>query len=168
VVVATSPGGAWSRLERGELRLEEFYPAFDADCAAAGRAISARALMALVAAATEPRPVMLEAIRRLRDAGLKVGAVTNNWIVEDGGTGVLRDRFDAFVESAVVGIRKPEPAIFHLACGELGIAPAEAVFLDDIGTNLKAARALGMATIKVVEPEAALDELGGLLGLALR
>src|SRR2546426_8837210 len=64
VVVATGPAGAWSRLERGELTLEAFYPAFERDCATAGCSIAARALMASVAAATVPRPAMLEAIRR--------------------------------------------------------------------------------------------------------
>lgn len=168
VVAATAPTGAWARLERGELGLEEFYPAFEADCLRAGGRVSATALMVRVAAAVEPRPAMLEAIRRLRAAGVKVGAITNTWVAEDGGAGPLRPYFDVFIESAVVGLRKPDPEIFHLACARLAIAPAEAVFLDDIGTNLKAARALGMTTIKVADPDAALEELAGTLGVALR
>ena len=168
IVVATGASGAWSRLERGELRMEAFYPAFDDDCAGAGCRISARDLMLRVAAVTEPRPAMLEAIGRIRAHGIAVGAVTNNWITEDGGTGVLRPHFDAFIESAVVGLRKPDPRIFELACRELAIEPAHAVFLDDIGSNLKTARALGMTTIKVGEPERALDELAALLGFPLR
>ncbi len=167
VVVATAPTGAWSQLERGELTLEEFYPAFDAECAAAGGAIAARELMREVAAAVAPRPAMLEAIRRIRARGLRVGAITNNWVAEDGGTGLLRPHFDAFVESAATGIRKPDPRIFHLACEELRVAPGDAVFLDDIGSNLKAARALGMTTIKVDTPEAALAQLQALLGFPL-
>src|SRR5207244_88224 len=82
VVVATGHLGAWSRLERGELTLEEFYPAFERDCEAAGRRIAARALMGLVAAATVPRPAMLEAIRRIRAHGLLAAALTNNWTAE--------------------------------------------------------------------------------------
>ncbi len=168
VVVDTAPNGGWSRLERGELTLEEFYPVFDGDCAAAGVAISARALMALVAQVIAPRPAMIEAIRRIRARGLLAGAITNNWVAEDGGTHVLRPHFDAFIESAVVGVRKPDPRIFHLACDQLGIAPADAVFLDDIGSNLKAARALGMTTIKVDHPDTALTELQTVLGFSLR
>jgi len=168
VVVRTGPDGAWSRLERGELTLDAFYPAFEADCSAAGAHISAREMMTRVAVATAPRPAMLEAIRRIRAAGMLAGAITNNWITEDQGAGVLRDHFDAFVESAVVGIRKPDPRIYHLACEQLGVVPAEAVFLDDIGGNLKAARELGMTTIRVAVPDAALAELEALLGLALR
>ena len=167
VVVATGHAGAWSRLERGELKLEDFYPAFERDCEAAGRCISARALMELVAAATVPRPAMLEAIRRIRAHGLAAAALTNNWITEDEGTGALRPHFDVFVESAALGLRKPDPRIFQHACDQLQVAPAAAVFLDDIGANLKAARALGMTTIKVLNPAAALAELEGLLGFTL-
>src|SRR5437773_3563828 len=168
VVVATGAAGAWSRLERGELTLEACYPAFERDCAAAGHAIDARAMMARVAEVTVPRPAMLEAIRRIRARGLLVAAVTNNWITEDEGTGVLRSHFDAFVESAVAGVRKPDPRIYELACAELRIEPPEAVMLDDIGANLKTARALGMATIRVGDPDAALGKLGELLGFPLR
>ena len=168
IVVATGPGGAWSRLERGELTLDSFYPAFEADCDAHGCRISARTMMGLVAESTLPRPAMLEAIRRIRAAGLLAAAVTNNWVTEDEGMGMLRPFFDVYVESAVVGIRKPDPRIFHLACDKLGVTPPEVVFLDDIGSNLKSARELGMTTIKVVDPDTALAELESVLGLALR
>jgi putative hydrolase of the HAD superfamily len=168
VVVTSGPTGAWSRLERGELGLEEFYPRFEADCAAAGIAIDAREMMRRVAEIAVPRPAMLEAIRRLRAAGRKVAALTNNWVTDDGGSELLRPHFDVFIESAVVGLRKPDPRIYRLACSELGVTPPEAVFLDDIGSNLKAARALGMTTIKVDEPDAALAELERLVGVTLR
>jgi epoxide hydrolase-like predicted phosphatase len=167
VVVTTAPGGAWSRLERGELTLEEFYPEFEEDCADAGWRLSARALMNCVGAATVPRPQMLAAISRIRAAGLQAAALTNNWIAEEPGTQLLRPHFDVFVESAVVGLRKPDPRIFELTCEQLRVTPTEAVFLDDIGSNLKAARALGMATIKVADPDAALGELEALLGVRL-
>ena len=168
VVVGTGPAGAWSRLERGELELEAFFPAFERDCAAAGCTIDARVLMLRVAAATAPRPAMLEAIRCIRARGLAAAALTNNWLTDDGRDDTLRALFDVYVESAVEGLRKPDPRIFELACTRLGIGPTEAVFLDDIGANLKAARALGMTTIKVVEPYAALAELEAVLGFALR
>ncbi len=167
VVVDTAPVGAWSRLERGELTMEEFYPAFDADCAAAGVVISARALMQRVAQSVAPRPAMLNAIRVIRARGLLAAAITNNWVAEDGGTSVLRPHFDVFIESAAVGIRKPDPRIFHLACDELEVTPQESIFLDDIGLNLKAARALGMTTIKVDDPDSALAALSTTLGFPL-
>jgi putative hydrolase of the HAD superfamily len=168
VVVSAGASGAWSRLERGELRLTAFYEAFDRDCERAGRRISAEALMGLVARSTVPRPAMIDAIARIRARGLLAAAVTNNWITEDEGTGALRPHFDAFIESAVTGVRKPDPRIFEIACTELGIEPAEAVLLDDIGANLKTARTMGMTTIKVADPDAALAELESVLRFALR
>jgi putative hydrolase of the HAD superfamily len=169
LVEATGPRGAWARLERGELRLDAFYPVFEAECAAAGVALDARALMETVSAATVPRPVMLDAITRIRGTGRRVGALTNNWVVDEieTGMGALRHRFDVFVESAVEGLRKPDPRIYDLACDRLGVAPRETAFLDDIGRNLKPARALGMTTIKVDDPDAALRELAAVLGIPL-
>jgi putative hydrolase of the HAD superfamily len=166
-VVSSGPTGAWSRLERGELDLEAFYPLFEADCAGRGITLDAREMMRRVAEIAQPRPAMLEAVRRLRAAGLKVAALTNNWATEDGAAGLLRPLFDVVIESAVVGLRKPDPRIYELACRELDVPPADAVFLDDIGGNLKAARALGMTTIKVDDPDAALAELERVVGIAL-
>jgi epoxide hydrolase-like predicted phosphatase len=170
VVVESGASGAWARLERGELRLAEFYAAFERDCAEAGEHLSAESMMERIAAASAPRPVMLEAVRRVRGSGRKAAALTNNWAVEGdaGATGALRSHFDVFVESSALGLRKPDPRIYRHTCAELEVEPAEAVFLDDIGRNLKAARALGMATIRVEDAESALAELEGLLGLPLR
>jgi putative hydrolase of the HAD superfamily len=75
--------------------------------------------------------------------------------------------FDHVVESSVVGVRKPEPAFYRKALAIIGIGAAEAVFLDDLGINLKPARVMGMTTIKVVDPDLALGELGRLLGVDL-
>ncbi|MBW2313835.1 MAG: HAD family phosphatase [Deltaproteobacteria bacterium] len=170
VVVDSGPGGAWSRLERGELSMEAFFPAFEADCETRGHTLSAADMMGRMHAATAPRPAMLEAVRRIRERSLFATALTNNWASEDdgGGTGsVLRPHFDFFVESSVVGLRKPDPRIYHHACELTGVTPDEAIFLDDIGANLKPARALGMTTIKVDDPGAALAELANVLGFAL-
>jgi len=168
VVVDSGDGGAWSRLERGELTLEAFLAPFEADCRACGVAVDGARMMAYIAKAGVPRPQMLEAIRRIRGRGLRVAALTNNWVREGARAGHrLREHFDAFVESAMVGLRKPDPRIYELVCRELGVAPAQAAFLDDIGRNLKTARALGMTTIKVEDPVAALRQLGAILGLDL-
>ena len=171
VVAAAGESGAWARLERGELTVATFCPPFEADCRAHGLTVDAAALMAAIAAAGRPRPAMLEAIRRLRARGVRVGALTNNWRREGPDDDViphaLRAHFDAFVESRAVGLRKPDPRIYVLACRELGVEPARTAFLDDIGANLKPARALGMTTIKVDEPTTALRELGALVGIEL-
>lgn len=175
MVIANGTLGAWHRLERGEVPLgEQFFAALDRELERAGLPLRALELMARVARAGQPRPEMLGAIDRLRAAGLLVAALTNNWAREgiddddeDALHPDLRDRFHHVVESRRVGLRKPDPAIYELACRLIGIMPAEAVFLDDIGTNLKSARALGMTTIKVDEPRAALRELELVVGLPL-
>jgi len=169
VVVDTAPDGAWSRLERGELSLEAFYAAFESDCAAAGHELSAQKMMARMQTASQPRPRMLAAIGAIRSRGLKAAALTNNWATDDHGegTGALRELFDVFVESSVVGLRKPDPRIYAYVCRELRVQPSQAVFLDDIGGNLKPARALGMMTLKVEDQDAALEELEELLGFPL-
>lgn len=171
VIRTSSETGAWAALERGELDLTQFFAALEAEAEAAGHEIVAGDLMALVGAGLGPRPAMMEAVTRIRDAGLRTAALTNNWAVPDGGAhpnglGGL-GAFDVVVESAVEGIRKPDPRIYELTLERLGVAATEAVFLDDLGVNLKPARALGMATIKVADPDDALRELEELLGLAL-
>jgi putative hydrolase of the HAD superfamily len=168
LVVTSGPGGAWSRLERGELALDAFYAAFDAECAAAGAAVSARAMMERIASVAQPRPRMLAAIRAIRERGLATAALTNNWVGEGGDTGAgrLAELFDAVIESAVVGLRKPDPRIYALALERLAVAAPEVVFLDDIGRNLKPARALGMHTIKVDDEAQALTDLARVLGFA--
>ena len=174
VAAQTTPDGAWSRLERGELSREAFYPAFEADCRAAGIEMDARVMMERMGHASAPRPVMLEAIARLRAADFRVGALTNNWAENDDqnaaqtdGTRELVHHFHVFIESSVEGLRKPDPAIYRIACDRLERQPDQVVFLDDIGANLKTARALGMATIKVDAPEDALAELETHVGLDL-
>ena len=66
-----------------------------------------------------------------------------------------------------MGVRKPDPRFYELACERLGIEPTEAVFLDDLGVNLKPAKAMGMTTIKVVDPDEALAELEAVVGFPL-
>jgi epoxide hydrolase-like predicted phosphatase len=168
VVVQSGPSGAWARLERGELDLERFYLAFEGECERAGARVPARAMMERMAAGSTPRPAMLAAIARIRERGLKVAALTNNWRGEGDDPHALRDRFDVFVESCVLGVRKPDPRIYRHTLAELRVEAREAAFLDDIGRNLKPARELGLATIKVDDPDRALSELEALLGFGLR
>jgi putative hydrolase of the HAD superfamily len=169
VVLANPDHGAWGRLERGELTLEQFCDAFDAECAAHGQSVDSRDLMQAVGAGLEPRPAMVAAICAIRARGLKTAALTNNWSDEGGRreASPTEDWFDVVVESAVEGLRKPDPRIYLLVCDRLAVAPGVTVFLDDLGANLKPARELGMTTIKVAEPDAALAELESLLGFVL-
>jgi putative hydrolase of the HAD superfamily len=153
-----SHDNAWARLERNDVDFDRFCVEFEAEAEAAGGRIDARELFA-----------MLEAVRRCHEH-LKTGLLTNNFItpLTTARHHDVFDLFDVVIQSAVVGVRKPDPRFYLLACEELSIEPSAAVFLDDLGVNLKPARALGMRTIKVVDPTEALVELETIVGFALR
>lgn len=170
MVMRNGRAGAWARLERGELDMTSFMTAFDAEALADGVTISTLELMERVALASMPRESMVNAARKIREHGYRTAALTNNWKAEDQDSkmALLRSEFDVFVESAIEGVRKPDPRIYEIACERLGVLPSEAIFLDDLGPNLKPARAMGMHTIKVDEPEPAIAELERLLGKSLR
>jgi len=120
----------------------------------------------------ELRPAMVEALRTChRKLKLKTALLTNNFAPvagrESPGYQPVLEYFDVIVESSSQGLRKPDPAFYALACELLAIEPPEAVYLDDLGVNLKPARAMGMHTIKVDDPDVALGELQAILGFPL-
>jgi putative hydrolase of the HAD superfamily len=178
---ATDPDtNAWARLERGEVDLAGFVRLFEAEAAAAGHRLDGYAVLGGLRG--ELRPEMVEALRRCHEQ-LATALLTNNFAPGDprgaddgaptaaphapGRFAEVLPHFDVIVESSQVGLRKPDPAIYELVCDKLGVAPDEAVFLDDLGVNLKPARALGMTTIKVVDPHEALRELEAVVGFPL-
>lgn len=171
LIRVSSEAGAWAALERGELSMAQFVTALDDEAEAAGFRLDAARLMQAIGERAGPRPQMLTAIARIREHGLRTAALTNNWVGGDGRAAPhgLRDLldFDVVVESSVVGLRKPDPRIYHLVLDELGVDASDAVFLDDLGVNLKPARALGLTTIKVGDPDVALAELERVLGFPL-
>lgn len=173
VVAASADHGAWARLERSEVAFEQFCTELEAECAAAGGVVDAAALMAEIGRDFEPRVEMMAAIRAIKARGLRVGALTNNWAPVGGAADRVPHAlghlgaFDTVVESAVEGLRKPDPRIYELACERLGVQPPECVFLDDLGVNLKPARAMGMTTIKVADGPSAVAELASVLGFPL-
>jgi putative hydrolase of the HAD superfamily len=105
-------------------------------------------------------------VRRLREEGYRLALITNN--VREGSATwralvPVDELFDVVVDSSEVGMRKPNPAIFHHALERLGVAPHAAVFLDDTPGNVEGARRAGLAAILVEDPDAALAELDALL-----
>lgn len=162
--------GPWARLERGELDADTFGAAFGQQATAAGYWVDGVQLLRHIGEAAVVRDRMLTAIRRLREAGLRVAALTNAWGTPDrpARMGRLTPEFDCVVESFRVGMRKPEPRIYELVCRELVVPPEAAVLLDDFGANLKPARAMGMTTIKVGDAAPAIEELERMLGVALK
>jgi putative hydrolase of the HAD superfamily len=164
---------AWARYERGELDVDGFRTAFQAEATTAGYTVDADRVLAALAG--ELRPAMVAAVQRLRDAGLPLALLSNNVapMPRTGPLGELLALFDAVVESSVEGVRKPEPAIYQRALERLSqavgrpVSAADCAYLDDLGINLKPARAMGFSTIKVVDPAAALAELSEQVGLDL-
>ena len=164
---------AWARFERSEVAFDEFCDLFEAECRAAGHEVQAREVMPLLAG--EIRPAMVAAVRRCREEGLVTACLTNNWVgfgdFPDDARAEGRDDalslFHHIVESSKVGVRKPDPRFYELACTTAGVAPSEVVFLDDLGVNLKPAKSMGMTTIKVLGPEQALADLEAVVGFPL-
>jgi putative hydrolase of the HAD superfamily len=170
-VNATDPDtNAWAQLERGNVDLDQFADLFSAEAAALGHPVDGHEVLGLLQG--EVRPAMVEAVRRCGER-LITGLLTNNFLAADGRgmqdsqVAHVIELFDVVVESSRVGVRKPDPLFYEIACESLGIAPPEAVFLDDLGVNLKPARAMGMVTIKVDDPTVALAELETVVGFPL-
>jgi putative hydrolase of the HAD superfamily len=160
---------AWARLERNEVGMDEFCRLYEAEAEAAGHRVDARAVLACLSG--DVRPEMIKALRAIHEHGLKQACLTNNFAPmerrpDDHRTDLL-DVFDVIVESSKIGVRKPEPEFYRIACELLEIEPTEAVMVDDLGVNLKPAREMGMTTIKVVDASEALRELAAVLALPL-
>ena len=167
---------AWARMERSEVSQEDFVRLFEAEAYAEGHRVDGRRI--LQALSGDIRPQMVEALRRCRQA-FRIACITNN-MRHGEGPGMARSPdkaqavaeilalFEHVVESSKLGMRKPDPRIYRHACELLGVPPERCVYLDDLGVNLKPARALGMHTIKVGDPDVALDELETIVGIPLR
>ena len=171
----TNPdSNAWALFERSAIDAAEFNRRFAAEADALGFQITGEEVLALLAG--ELRPRVIETIKRLTKTGYRQACITNN-MPNGAGGGIGRTEekraaiaevmalFDSVLESSVLGVRKPEPQIYEQACAALQVAPQESVFLDDLGVNLKPARAMGMATIKVASEDQALADLAKILGL---
>lgn len=174
MINSTNPdSNAWAQFESNKISLDEFDMVFALESKAAGFEISGKDVIGLLYG--EVRPRMIEVLKQCKDH-YKVACITNNVAPQDG-VALVPDParasrvaealalFDLVVESSIEGIRKPDPRIYTNTCERMGIAPENAVFLDDLGINLKPARALGMQTIKVVSEVQAISELESITGL---
>jgi putative hydrolase of the HAD superfamily len=118
-------------------------------------------------AGTAPDARMLGAVKAARDGGVRTGLISNSWGVDRYPKELMDELFDGLVISGLVGIRKPAPEIYAMGAEAVGLAPAECVFVDDLGFNLKPAKELGMATVLHTDAEQTIAELEELLGLEL-
>lgn len=171
---ATNPdANAWAKFERSEIDAAAFDEMFRAEAQESGHDVPGADVLGLLAG--QLRPEMIAVLDGLKARGYRLACITNN-VKTGAGAGMARNaaqadavadvmvRFEHVIESALVGVRKPQPEIYHMACEKLGVAPENCIFLDDLGINLKPARAMGMGTVKVLNAAQAIDDLSSLLG----
>jgi putative hydrolase of the HAD superfamily len=165
---------AWAKFERAEIDVETFDRLFAEESLALGGA-EVRGKEVLPLLSGDLRPEMVEALKRV-GKHCKTGCITNNLPANAIGSASGRslyvaevmELFDHIIESAKIGLRKPDPRIYQMMVEALGVDPRTCVYLDDLGVNLKPAREMGMTTIKVVSAPQAIAELEAATGLALR
>ena len=164
---------AWAKFERAEVDIEAFDRLFAEESAALGAEVRGKDVLPLLSG--DLRPEMVEALKRVK-ATFKTGCITNNLPANAIGSASGRTLyiaevmalFDHIIESAKIGLRKPDPRIYGMMVDALGVDPRRCVYLDDLGVNLKPARDMGMTTIKVVSGLQAIAELEAATGLKLR
>jgi putative hydrolase of the HAD superfamily len=164
---------AWAKFERAEVGLEEFDQLFAAESLALGAEVRGKDVLPLLSG--DLRPEMVEALRRVA-VKFKTGCITNNLpansIGSKGGRSLyvaeVMALFNHVIESAKIGLRKPDPRIYHMMTEALNVDPKRCVYLDDLGVNLKPAREMGMTTIKVLNAPQAITELEAATGIVLR
>jgi putative hydrolase of the HAD superfamily len=167
---------AWAKMERSEVPLPDFVALFEAEALEQGHKLDGWRVLRAISG--DIRPQMVEALRRCRNR-FRVACITNN-MKSGEGPGMARSPdkakavaevmtlFEHVVESSRLGWRKPDPRIYRHACDLLGVQPEHCVYLDDLGINLKPARAMGMRTIKVGDPDVAIAELEAMVGIPLK
>jgi putative hydrolase of the HAD superfamily len=159
-------GDVWDRVERGELPLAVFAEALREQVRAHGVPLTREQALGFMGEPGDPashpeRPEVVAAVRRLHER-MPTALLTNN-VAEWRGNWRSRFRvealFDVVVDSSEVGMRKPEERIYRLTEQRLGLSGAALLFVDDLGVNLKPARALGWQTLKYEDTAAVLAVL---------
>ena len=175
-VNSTNPDfNAWAKLERNEVNLEQFDELFEIESKNLGHAVKGKDVIALLRG--QIRPEMIVTLKKIKD-NLIQACLTNNIqsmgdmdfegnVSASGKHEEVMELFDFVFESSKENVRKPDPEFYIRACERGNVNPDEVVFLDDLGINLKPAKALGMKTIKVVKPQEALLELNSYLEIDL-
>ena len=171
---STNPdNNAWAKFESNSVTLEEFDDLFAQESRHQGFEIKGKDVIKVLSGSLRPR--MVEVLKLCKQQ-FKVGCITNNVKAGKGPSmtqnnekadqvAAVMELFDSVIQSSVVGLRKPNPKIYQLACEKLETEPSKCAFLDDLGINLKPAKLLGMQTIKVLSEEQAIRDLSAITGL---
>ena len=139
---------AWAKLERSDITYSEFDELFAIESENHGYRVSGADVLGLLAG--ELRLDMVHALDVLKSSGFIIACLTNNVVSRQFAKPTKREemltdvlaRFDAVIESSRIGVRKPEPRFYEIACQTINVNPTECVFLDDLGINLKPAAAM--------------------------
>lgn len=168
-VNASNPdSNAWAQLERSDVTIDEFDELFAEESELLGHRVGGAEVLKLLYGAV--RPGMRRVLNVLPELGYRIVCLTNN-VVSDGEVRTdvadAMSCFERVYESSAMGSRKPEPEFFQAVLDDMQLDPTQAVFLDDLGINLKPARAMGITTIKVTGEDQAIADLEAVLGVSL-
>jgi len=119
-------------------------------------------------AGMQPEPLMLDALRRARAAGLRTGLISNSWGRGRYDRDSFDELFDGVVISGEVGLHKPQPEIFALGAERAGVPASDCVFVDDLRENCVGAEEAGMTAVLHRDPEETVSLLERLLDVELR
>ncbi|MBR7838828.1 HAD family phosphatase [Actinospica durhamensis] len=148
-------------LETGALAPAEFEQGL---AALLGAKVDPEGLITRLMAQVRVEPLMVEAVRTAKAAGVATGLVSNSWGPGGYPRELIAQLFDGVVISGEVGVRKPRPEIYRLGADAIGVPPERCVFVDDLRGNLRPAEALGMTVIHHTSAPATVDRLTALLG----
>ena len=160
---------AWAKFERNDISANEFDELFKNEASNKGFDITGKQIIKLLSG--KIRPFMVDFLNELK-GNYKLGCITNNVQTDKNDkknhskeVSKVMSLFDNVIESSLVGIRKPDPRIYYMSCEALDVLPESCIYLDDLGINLKPARAIGMTTIKVTDPNIAVSQVKNFLGI---
>ena len=160
---------AWAKFERNDISVNEFDELFKNEASNKGFDITGKQIIKLLSG--EIRPFMVDFLNEFK-GNYKLGCITNNVQTDKNDkknhskeVSKVMSLFDNVIESSLVGIRKPDPRIYYMSCEALDVLPESCIYLDDLGINLKPARAIGMTTIKVTDPNIAVSQVKNFLGI---
>jgi putative hydrolase of the HAD superfamily len=151
------------RLERGEITEAEFVRLLDDGFEATiGRRPNLHDFSEVFFRGLKPNAPMIELMRELKGEGYRMAILTNNvreWEPLWRPMLAVDEIFELVVDSAFVGMRKPEPGIFALTVERIGLAAAECLLVDDLLPNIDGAREFGMAAVHYRDPEQAIADV---------
>jgi epoxide hydrolase-like predicted phosphatase len=150
-------------LERGDVDEDDFERRFGERLGLQNH----ESLIDSMFAGMRPLEPMVEAVKAVRDGGLRTGLVSNSWSVDHYDRDLLASIFDEAVISAEVRMHKPEPEIYLLAAERLAVEPAACVFVDDLRENCEGAEAVGMTPVRHREPGETIARLTELTGVEI-